>query len=709
MPDTVGADPGRADATDEATEAADAATGALAAADEAFARMDVEAVVAHLSAAVRGFTAAGDTRRAALASVRLGDALGDGLGNLVAARAWYARAARLLADEPPCVEQGWVAVAGMGCDVGDPAELLASAELALDRARRFGDVNLEAKALADGGLAHVQAGRVDEGMALLDEAMALACGPADDRWVAGRSVCSFFTACYYAADFARAATWADLFRRAGLIGAEGFAPAYLASHCDAVAATMLGELGRWGEAEAVLVRASEAFRAAVAMPAWHPDIVLADLRIRQGRLAEAETLLLGKDVAFEALLPAARLHLARGDHELARAAAGRGLRALGGDRLRAAELLGVLVEAALADGDLPAAEAACAELSERVGGVDVPSLRARCALVRARVLAAGAGEAGDGGDRGDSVRQAVGLLEAAVDTLDPGALPWLRATLLLELAGLRERAGDRVGASVDATAAAGALSSLDVVLAEPQRALLHRLTTPPAAPGDAATPTGTPTGGSRAPARTAVLARDGRWWVASCGGTTARLPDTKGLRYLAELVARPGVERHALDLVDRVEGVGGPGAPDRRALGDAGELADARARREYRRRVESLRAAADEALAAGRDDDAERAQDEADRLVRELARAFGLGGRPRRAGSAAEKARLNVTRALRAAIVRLAEALPGDTGQATTGDGPAAVAPAAALDRGVRTGLYCAYAPVDGDVRWCVDGSFGRD
>ena len=63
------------------------------------------------------------------------------------------------------------------------------------------------------------------------------------------------------------------------------------------------------------------------MPSWHPDIALADLRIRQGRLAEAEALLLGKDQAMQALLPAARLHLARGDHDLARAAARRGLRA----------------------------------------------------------------------------------------------------------------------------------------------------------------------------------------------------------------------------------------------------------------------------------------------------------------------------------------------------------------------------------------------
>ena len=76
---------------------------------------------------------------------------------------WFVRARRLIEDEPPCLEQGWVAVAAMGCDVDDPAELLAAAELALDRARRFGDVNLETKALADAGLAHVQAGRVGRG------------------------------------------------------------------------------------------------------------------------------------------------------------------------------------------------------------------------------------------------------------------------------------------------------------------------------------------------------------------------------------------------------------------------------------------------------------------------------------------------------------------------------------------------------------------
>lgn len=636
---------------------------ALELADEAFTRSDVEGVVAHLSAAVRGFTAAEERCQAAMACVRLGDTLANAMGNLTASRAWFARASRLVEHEPPCVEQGWVAVAAMGCDVDDPAILLAAAELALDRARRFGDVNLETKALADAGLAHVQAGRVTEGMVLLDEAMALACGPADDTDTAAKSVCSFFSACYYATDFERAETWASLLRQQGLIGLAPGGPVFLSSHCDSVQATLLGELGRWGEAEAILVRAKADFEAAMQLPSWHPDIALADLRIRQGRFTEAEALLLGKDQAVQALLPAARLHLARGDHDLARATALRGLRVVGEDRLRAVELLTVLVDAELARGEVDAAVKAGAELVDRTGDLDIWALQARTAAARARILAA----------TGD-IDAAVAVLEGALDRLDPRPLPWLHATLLLDLARLHDQAGDSAAATVDANAAAAALATLDVVLAPADVALLERLRqSPPNRPHAA---------------RTAALARDGKWWVASCGDVSVRLQDSKGLRYLAELVARPGAERHALDLVDRIEGTSQAGGVDRRALGDAGEILDARARTVYRHRIEELRADADEALAEGRLEAAEALQTELDQLVAQLAQAFGLGGRARRAASVAERARLNVTRALRAAIVKLADAMPA-TGEV--------------LDRRVRTGLYCAYEPADGDeVRWIV-------
>ena len=41
--------------------------------------------------------------------------------------------------------------------------------------------------------------------------------------------------------------------------------------------------------------------------------------------------------------------------------------------------------------------------------------------------------------------------------------------------------------------------------------------------------------------------------------------------------------------------------------------------------------------------------------MREMARAVGLGGRDRRAGSAAERARLNVTRAIKSALQKISE------------------------------------------------------
>ncbi len=640
---------------------------ALDAADDAFARLDVDGVVAHLSAAVQGFTAGGQACQAAMACVRLGDTFATLMGNVTAARAWFARARRLVADRPPCLEQGWVAVAEMGCDVADPDELLAAAELALDRARRFGDLNLETKALADGGLAHVQAGRIDEGMALLDEAMALACGPTDDAGTAAKSVCSFFTACYFSADIERADTWTDLLRERGLIGLEPGGPVFLSSHCDRLQAQLLVELGRWGEAEAVLTRAQAEFAAVMHAPGWHPDIGLAELRVRQGRHADAEVLLLGKDQLLEALLPTARLHLARGDRDLARAAARRGLRSAGDDRLRAVELLAVLVEAELVAGDLGAARAAGERMAERVGGLDVPSLRARTADARARVSTA----AGD-------LDGALDVLEPALDGLDPLRLPWLRASLLLHLARLREAAGDVAGAALDAKAAAALLDTLDVVLAPADTAVLRRLGLRSNGPGSTHPAVGP---------RTATLGRDGTWWVASCDGVSVRLRDTKGLRYLAELVADPGVERHTLDLVDRVEGVD-PGGVVRRRLGDAGPLVDAEARAAYRHRIEELRSEIDEAFAADQIERAEACQVELDLLVSQLAQAFGLGGRERRAASAAERARLNVTRALRAAITKVVEGLPG---------------PGEVLDRRVRTGLYCAYeeAPEDA-VRWIV-------
>ncbi len=80
----------------------------------------------------------------------------------------------------------------------------------------------------------------------------------------------------------------------------------------------------------------------------------------------------------------------------------------------------------------------------------------------------------------------------------------------------------------------------------------------------------------------------------------------------------------------------------------------------------------------GDDERVAQAVGERDFLIAELARAVGLGGRDRRAGSASERARASVTRAVRQAMARIHENHPG------LGEH---------LNHAIRTGTYCAYLP----------------
>lgn len=180
----------------------------------------------------------------------------------------------------------------------------------------------------------------------------------------------------------------------------------------------------------------------------------------------------------------------------------------------------------------------------------------------------------------------------------------------------------------------------------------------------------------------ASLSRDGETWKVATDGHSGSLRDAKGLHYLAQLVATPGVEHHVLELVSLTEGAPIEAGIDRRKLGDAGPMLDHATKDAYRRRLQDLR---DDITEAENFNDAERAakaQAEIEALMHELSRAVGLGNRDRKAASASERARLNVTRALRSAIDRLTEINP------RLGEH---------LDRTIRTGIYCAYEPPHND------------
>jgi hypothetical protein len=117
-----------------------------------------------------------------------------------------------------------------------------------------------------------------------------------------------------------------------------------------------------------------------------------------------------------------------------------------------------------------------------------------------------------------------------------------------------------------------------------------------------------------------------------------------------------------------------------------GELLDAQARAAYKQRLEGLRDELEEAEAFNDPGRARRVREEMEFLARELARAVGIGGRDRRAASHAERARLNVTRAIRSAMKNLARTHPP-------------LAEHLALT--IRTGRYCSYTPDPrAPIRW---------
>ncbi len=173
-----------------------------------------------------------------------------------------------------------------------------------------------------------------------------------------------------------------------------------------------------------------------------------------------------------------------------------------------------------------------------------------------------------------------------------------------------------------------------------------------------------------------TLRRRAQVWELAWHGDSAELSHSKGLADLARLVAEPDTEVAAVDLM---------GALATEQAIDVG--VDATARREYEARLRELQDQIDEAETANDLAAAERAQAEFDQILDALTSALGLGGKQRKAGGSAEKARSAVTWRIRAAIKRIDAELPGM---------------ARHLRVAVRTGAWCSYQPEE-HPDWLLD------
>ncbi len=205
-------------------------------------------------------------------------------------------------------------------------------------------------------------------------------------------------------------------------------------------------------------------------------------------------------------------------------------------------------------------------------------------------------------------------------------------------------------------------------------------------------------------AATHAFKKEGEIWTIAAEGKSIRLKDAKGFGYIARLLRYPGQEFHALDLI--MPGTSGESLAESEAgtedevtarelrreygadrLGDAGEMLDKQAKAAYARRIAELQDELEEAREFKDERRIEKAENEIDALTAELSRAVGLSGRDRRAASAAERARVNVTRSIRSVIHRIS-AQNKEL--------------AAMLEKEIRTGTFCSYnpAPKNANLRW---------
>ena len=315
---------------------------------------DVRSAIRHRERAFTCYHKEDRTDDAARVAVDLGIWYLTNLDNDAAAQGWLARAARCAEGTRDDALRGWVILVGAYLS-GDPRRLAAGIAEASSVARMVGDRALETMALADLGLLLVTTGDADQGMRLLDEAMATTLGGLGPRLeVVVWSSCNMLAACSLVDDLRRAVQWcraADTFMRT-------YGCPFLQARCRAHYGRVLVSSGDWGLAEAELQRALAMAEEVGRGPRAEARAALAELRLRQGRVEEAAHLLADLDgTSATAAVSQAGVDLALGRPAAALSALRAALDILDAHDPDVVSVTAALAEAYLAAGSVDDAEA----------------------------------------------------------------------------------------------------------------------------------------------------------------------------------------------------------------------------------------------------------------------------------------------------------------------------------------------------------------
>ncbi len=400
---------------------------------------EIDRSIAEMKAAYRHFIRESRPERAGFLAAWIACEELTTRGNPAVARGWMQRAKRMLEDSPACAERGWLLLWDAAMMDFNPERFTAAIAEALQIARGCGDRDLELEAQTCQGLLLVQSGRVDEGMAILDEVMAAVTGgETSSPLVVGDAFCLTLGACEQVGDFSRAEQWC----RVGLKETDSRANGFLRASCLATYGWLLTVLGDWRESETRLSEATELYKTGHRQLQPHAAVNLAELRRRQGRVAEARRVLADSPRSAAVLRVLAHIALDEGDNVAALALA-REMEATvdGFPVTEYVVALQLTVLAAAASGDVDAASAALTELERAAATIQTDAACASLSVARAALLDA----------RGECQQSAAEYAEAArrfTSARAPfeAARAWRSQAAVLRAAG-DGRAADRAEAS----------------------------------------------------------------------------------------------------------------------------------------------------------------------------------------------------------------------------------------------------------------------
>lgn len=374
----------------------------------------------------------GDGTAAALSAVALSITHAANFDDHAAASGWARRAGTLLGSDPSPELGAWLHLA-RGYATEDPHRALDERRRALELARRCGDADLELCSLTAVGEALVMTGRVADGLAMVDEAMAATLAGEPQRLdTVAYTCCDMMVSCSMAGDLERAVQWcrhADAF--IDLYGCP-----FLYARCRISYGTLQMVVGDWVEAETQLTAAVQLAASGGRSVQREAIAALSALRTRQGRVTEARTLLADATTDPATTVALAGLNLAEGSPATAVAIIERRLRQGGGTWHDVADLLVLLVQGHCATGDLAAARDVAARLTIIAAGTTHVLPRAYASWSQAQVFVA------DGDP--DS---AVPWLEEAMGLFDRLDRPWELARTRLQLARAIARTQTEVAVS----------------------------------------------------------------------------------------------------------------------------------------------------------------------------------------------------------------------------------------------------------------------